>query len=638
MTKYQQGFPVNSNGEIVLSGTNQEVVGTLPIDWLPVDDDGGLKLSHLTMIVNTIADLKALSAGQFSSVQVLGYYAAGDGGGGVFRWNGSSTAADNGGTVIIPNSAPGAGRWDRIYQALDVNMFGAKGDGTGDDTGAINAALAASKKIFLRPGGVYVISSGLTIPLDGAVIIGYGATLKWKENRTFASRFETIQATGKTVTILGLTIDGNKQNQANIPNTPAAGVSYGSAFRFTDCTRIVMRDVTVKELHGYGLMLYNTSGCTVDSFLVKNCGNKRAVSYSTADLTVNGELYKNNNVGDGIYMDSSSDNVFSNIEIGHDADGIQNAASLRAGVVIVSGSNNIFDGVRVYNTCRAIHLEPDINANSIKYNTFRNIAIPDIGGMMTAVVLYEMTNDQFIQNKFENVQCAVANNLLQGVRSVSVFGNMYTQNLRYGFKVAFRESLFPEYVTVNNGETVWERCSVKGFQEVSPGAAQYDLLIDECLVTDKIYLDQGGKQVTVRNTELRGNGHRIGGASSVDEPQQCIILENNYFQCSTASNHYFERLYAPAIVRNNRFAYVGSSNSSYSWMAIYGRSGANDETLRIDSNTFEATTNTIASALYVPSYADVSYTTDGQNTTYNAFSTGWGVDLSKLTGAAPTKN
>jgi len=33
------------------------------------------------MVVNTIADLKALSAGQFSSVQVLGYYAAGDGGG-----------------------------------------------------------------------------------------------------------------------------------------------------------------------------------------------------------------------------------------------------------------------------------------------------------------------------------------------------------------------------------------------------------------------------------------------------------------------------------------------------------------------------------------------------------------------------
>ena len=219
MSKYQQGFPVNENGEIVVSGTNQSVVGVLPIDMLPVDDDGGLKLSHLTMIVNTIADLKALSAGQFSSVQVLGYYAAGDGGGGVFRWNGSSTAADNGGTVIIPNSAPGDGRWDRIYQTLDVNMFGAKGDGTGDDTGAINAALAASKKIYLRPGGVYVISSGLTIPLDGAVIVGYGATLKWKENRTFASRFETIQATGKTVTILGLTIDGNKQNQANIPNT-----------------------------------------------------------------------------------------------------------------------------------------------------------------------------------------------------------------------------------------------------------------------------------------------------------------------------------------------------------------------------------------------------------------------------------
>ena len=113
MAKYQQGFPVNENGEIVVSGTNQAVVGTLPIDMLPIDeDDGGLKLSHLTMIVNTIADLKALSAGQFSSVQVLGYYAAGDGGGGQYYYDSSdTTSADNGGSIIVDNDG---GRWKLV--------------------------------------------------------------------------------------------------------------------------------------------------------------------------------------------------------------------------------------------------------------------------------------------------------------------------------------------------------------------------------------------------------------------------------------------------------------------------------------------------------------------------------------------
>ena len=50
MPKFQQGFPVNANGEIALSGTNQAVVGTLPIDILPVDDDGGLKLANVATL------------------------------------------------------------------------------------------------------------------------------------------------------------------------------------------------------------------------------------------------------------------------------------------------------------------------------------------------------------------------------------------------------------------------------------------------------------------------------------------------------------------------------------------------------------------------------------------------------------
>ena len=58
-----------------------------------------------------------------------------------------------------------------LYQALDVNMFGAKGDDTGDDTGAINAALAASKKIFLRPGGVEPPPEGSSLCMVPACFI-----------------------------------------------------------------------------------------------------------------------------------------------------------------------------------------------------------------------------------------------------------------------------------------------------------------------------------------------------------------------------------------------------------------------------------------------------------------------------------
>ena len=104
--------------------------------------------------VDTIAALKALTV-TYNSVLVLGYYTAGDGGGGIFRWNSADATADNAGTVIIPNSAPGAGRWNRVIDQLigyNVKWFGAKGDGVADDTAAVQACLTAGGHIWLPPG------------------------------------------------------------------------------------------------------------------------------------------------------------------------------------------------------------------------------------------------------------------------------------------------------------------------------------------------------------------------------------------------------------------------------------------------------------------------------------------------------
>jgi hypothetical protein len=68
--------------------------------------------------------MKALSPAVNSSVNVLGYYARGDGGGGTFYWDATSTATDNGGTII--KAAPTTGRWIRVYSgAVNVLWFGA---------------------------------------------------------------------------------------------------------------------------------------------------------------------------------------------------------------------------------------------------------------------------------------------------------------------------------------------------------------------------------------------------------------------------------------------------------------------------------------------------------------------------------
>jgi hypothetical protein len=130
--------------------------------------------SALTLVVDTIAQLKGLAAPSSALTYIVrGYYAAGDGGGGTFRWNSGDGSADNGGT-ILQLSAGGVGRWNRIYDtAINVRWFGAKGDGATNDAPSIQAALNFSSNIWI-PDGTYLLTAAILINKSGVVIQGSG--------------------------------------------------------------------------------------------------------------------------------------------------------------------------------------------------------------------------------------------------------------------------------------------------------------------------------------------------------------------------------------------------------------------------------------------------------------------------------
>lgn len=114
-------------------------------------------------VVDTVASLRLLTGLSGQNIATLGYWSSGDGGKNNYYYSTTSTATDNGGTVIKPTAVSGAGRWLAVNPyAVYARQFGAKGDGSTDDTTAIQAAIDNSLGSVIFEAGVYVCTT-LTI-------------------------------------------------------------------------------------------------------------------------------------------------------------------------------------------------------------------------------------------------------------------------------------------------------------------------------------------------------------------------------------------------------------------------------------------------------------------------------------------
>jgi|GEM_PF-3019256 len=100
----------------------------------------------------SVASLRTRPGLTGTRVEMTGYYGPGDGGGGLFYWDATSTAADDG-AMTIKVAGTDTGRYRRIASSINVKMFGAKGDGIADDSAAIQAAVNYARSIAVANGG-----------------------------------------------------------------------------------------------------------------------------------------------------------------------------------------------------------------------------------------------------------------------------------------------------------------------------------------------------------------------------------------------------------------------------------------------------------------------------------------------------
>lgn len=235
----------------------------------------------VAQMVADYATLRALPSGTYPHVQVRGSANAVTGINGLFAWDATSTATDNGGTVIKPTDVGGgAGRWKRIYtDAIDVRWFGATGDGVTDDTTAIQNAITAAISVgnetsVSRKGvarlrftlGTYLITAPLQFHSVQFLDVDFGGS--------------TIRVSGALAAVLDLNgvaysefrhlaITGNTSSDSA---TDVIRLSWVGTNRST--TDVKFNRITVVQSLKFVTAFncgYNSAASQVDQIMLENC-------------------------------------------------------------------------------------------------------------------------------------------------------------------------------------------------------------------------------------------------------------------------------------------------------------------------------------------------------------------------------
>lgn len=213
------------------------------------------------------ADLRAFTSTPPDEILVQGYsgsspYGIGDGAEGIFIWDPNSTENDNDGTIIKATSIA-TGRFKRVFDNIvNVKWFGAVGDGSTDDSAALQNAYNSGYCTF-TPEGIYIIGTTLSLTASNVTHLGTGkkTVLKQKDNQLTRLIIYYTGTLGDFYTDFhwkDICFDGNLENNKG-QLTPGIDIRDSYSFSFINCT--------FKNFQQYAVLL---DGCHSNEFAYKN--------------------------------------------------------------------------------------------------------------------------------------------------------------------------------------------------------------------------------------------------------------------------------------------------------------------------------------------------------------------------------
>jgi len=176
----------------------------------------------------------------------------------------AATYSDNGGTYcgtqFIPTGGDGSSAWVRVYdnELLNVRYFGAVGDGTTDDTAAIQAAIDYAELltttgnlrgavVYLEAGN-YKVTSTLTVTTSRVYLQGDGETItQIARNTDYGDTIAFTNGAASAISNVGV------MNMTITHDITTVGVSSGAHINYNGCYKTTTRNVNL--IYGYNQLL-----------------------------------------------------------------------------------------------------------------------------------------------------------------------------------------------------------------------------------------------------------------------------------------------------------------------------------------------------------------------------------------------
>lgn len=355
--------------------------------------------------VKSVSALKLLPPGAYASVDLLGYYAAGDGGGGAIYWSATSTATADSCTVFRPSSNPTRGRWLRRDQAeLDVKQCGAKGDGSTNSTAYLKAAAATAKDLRFSEG-YFLISDSISLMDSQSVYLSSNTTIR----QTTADRnvFRAVNRTGVWINGSGAVLWGEGTYQGHVLNSdcvtanPDAWVGNSGhedrGIQFLGCSKSGIRDVVLKRFGHSGIAIIGGSDIRISGVHIEGTHTHGTAHCAENNFQMGIFIQNNGSYGGGVKR----------LTVSH-----SNISGVTQGIVLEDNAyqaqNILFDALTIRDIYGQHGFYLQSGGVTISSSTLRNIVfagvkvqsggnLPHIKGVAIENLLVDSTGSQAVE-------------------------------------------------------------------------------------------------------------------------------------------------------------------------------------------------------------------------------------------------